>query len=214
MSKKLLLVTGALLAAGSVAAFSSPYFREGQLRLGELLSSYAGEDTESRRGWSGKRHREMDTDDAETGKEEAGNSRRSRLAARDRDEEAEDLPPGRRERLGHGRGDRGRDRHDSADADPGKEASGSGGFTAERLFGRVDLRFSALDRNGDGFVDAEEFEAWAAGRAVHAAQRFIKRFDANGDGKVSKDETRRSGRHRVADSELEEEKITDGMRRR
>ena len=45
--------------------------------------------------------------------------------------------------------------------------------------GMVERRFRALDRDGDGFVSATEYD--------RGPERF-RRFDANGDGKISADE--------------------------
>src|SRR4051812_6787689 len=63
MSKKVLLIAGVLLAAGSIAAISAPRFRGGQLRLGQLLADLRDDDSGSRPTRSGKRHREMDAED-------------------------------------------------------------------------------------------------------------------------------------------------------
>ena len=106
MSKKVLLIAGVVLAAGSVAALSSPYFRGGQLRLGDMFAELGGGgDPDDRPRRSGKRHREMDADrdgsavrrsgrrfDAandEGGEDREGftKSRRERSAMRDHDEE-------------------------------------------------------------------------------------------------------------------------------
>ena len=78
------------------------------------------------------------------------------------------------------------------------------------MLGRVDRQFSRLDKNGDGFIDAKDFEAAAAERAAYAARRFFKRFDANGDGKVSKDEFNRFAKDRFANLDLDGDgKITE-----
>ena len=46
-------------------------------------------------------------------------------------------------------------------------------------------RFTAMDKNGDGFITADEVPQGPAG-GMH--EGFIKRFDTDKDGKVSKDE--------------------------
>ena len=194
MTKKVLLIAGALLAAGSVAAISSPHFRGGQLRLGELFAEFGDDDAGSRPGRSGKRHRGMDVDhEGQISKEDSARSRRARVAKRDLADEAEDMPPRARERISRRSADRTWDRQSGRD-EPGDEA-GKGGahegrFTPERLSGRDERQFTRLDRNGDGFIDAKELEMWVAERSVRASQRFLKRFDADGDGKVSRDEFR------------------------
>jgi Ca2+-binding EF-hand superfamily protein len=198
MTKKVLLIAGVLLAAGSVAAISSPYFRGGQLRLGQLLAQFGDEDSGAPPRRSGKRHREMDTDDeAQTGKEDFARSRRARLANRDLADDADDMPARARERIGRRSADRARDRQAGED-EAGKVGAREGRFTPERLSGREERQFSRLDRNGDGFIDAEELERWAAERSVRATQRFLKRFDADGDGKVSRDEFRQFAKARPA----------------
>ena len=205
MSKKILLIAGVLLAAGSVAAISSPHFRGGQLRLAQLLDEFGDGDTGSRSARSGKRHRQMDADDIDdAGREEFAKGRRARSARHSLEDDALDMPPGSRERIGRRSAERRQDREDG-EAEPGRrrrqvgrdvQASASPHVGAP--LGRDDRRFARLDRNGDGFIDAKEFEAWAAERAAHASQRFFKRFDADGDGKVSRDEFRHLAKDRFA----------------
>jgi len=52
----------------------------------------------------------------------------------------------------------------------------------------VDSRFAKLDTNGDGTVDADEVATSQAAmeRVQKRAEGFVKRYDASGDGKVSK----------------------------
>ena len=45
--------------------------------------------------------------------------------------------------------------------------------------------FGRLDKNGDGFIDAKDLEPLAAERVAFASKRFFRRFDADGDGKVT-----------------------------
>ena len=55
MTKKVLLIAGVLLAAGSVAAISSPYFRNAHMRLGQLLAEF-GDDPHRYRDGKARRN--------------------------------------------------------------------------------------------------------------------------------------------------------------
>jgi hypothetical protein len=228
MSKKVLLIAGGLLAAGSVAAISAPYFRDGHLRLGEMFGEFGGDEIGSGRHGvrSGKRHREVDAgkdgsamrrsgkrfdaaaDEGDDPKETFARPRRERCAGRDLDEgdSSQDL----RERIGRWLGSWARDRQDGEevemDHEVGKHSRGSGGLSSERQPGRADRQFARLDQNGDGVIDASDFEARARELAANAARRFMRRFDANGDGKVSREEFDRVAKDRskvwVADMDL------------
>ena len=232
MSKKVLLIAGIVLAAGSVAAVSSPYFRGG---LGEMLAQFGDDDPGARPGRSGKRHREIDADRDGSGARRSGRRfdaagdegdgegftrpRRERSARRDLDDEdgSQDLQ-GRLSRWFSGEA---RDRRDGEEAEPDKgagrprrNAQAARRASSEREPGRADRRFSSLDRNGDGVIDARDFAARADEIAAAAAQRFLKRFDADGDGKVSREEFDRvlqdRSKERVADLELDgEDKVTE-----
>jgi hypothetical protein len=215
MSKKVLLIAGVLLAAGSVAAISSPYFRGAQLRLGQLLAEFDDDDPGSGPGRSGRRHKDMDAEDGDQiGKEEFAKSRGARVAKRDLDDDAEDMPPRAGERIGRRSAERTRDRQ-AGEGEPGEGARKRGEvrLTPERLSGRDEQQFSRLDRNGDGFIDAKEFQMWVVERSARAAQRFLKRFDADGDGKVSRDEfrqfvkERRPGRDADGDGQIMEAEL-------
>jgi len=52
----------------------------------------------------------------------------------------------------------------------------------------VDSRFAKLDSNGDGVVDADEVATSpvAVQRVQQKAERFVQRYDASGNGQVSK----------------------------
>ncbi|HZT47112.1 MAG TPA: EF-hand domain-containing protein [Hyphomicrobiaceae bacterium] len=274
MSRKVLVIAGVLLAAGSIAAVSAPLFRGGHMRHGALFGDFAeggyglaahpvrlGERLkamdadkdgtitleeflarrdpafarfdknkdgvidraefdaaakESTDYWTRRFLKRFDADkDGKVSKEEFARFARERFAWRDLDDDGriglEDMPPGVRDRIGRwlrrGQDDAGKDAKDGAAA---KEAQERRPFTLERLLGRVDRRFTRLDRNGDGFIDAADLEASVAERNAYAARRFFKRFDADGDGKVTRAEFDRRAGQRFADLDLDGDgKITE-----
>ena len=68
----------------------------------------------------------------------------------------------------------------------------------------------ASTRTATAPIDAKDFEAAAAERVDFATKRFLKRFDANGDGKVSKDEFERFAKERFAMLDLDDDgRITE-----
>ena len=80
----------------------------------------------------------------------------------------------------------------------------------ERLLGRVDRQFDRLDKNGDGFIDAKDLERATAERIALASKRFFRRFDADGDGKVTRDEFNRFAKERFASHDVDDDgKITE-----
>jgi hypothetical protein len=210
MSKKVLLIAGVLLAAGSIAAISAPHLRGGHMRHGPVFGEFGDGDFGARPARFGDRLKEMDADkdgavtleefladrdasfarfdknkdgfidaaefeaaakesadywskrfikrfdadnDGKVSKEEFAKGRRERFAMRDLNDDGridfEDMRPGLRERIGRWFGDRARDRQEGKQAQDGKEpgkdakdAQAPGGFTLERLLGRVDRQFS------------------------------------------------------------------------
>jgi Ca2+-binding EF-hand superfamily protein len=276
MSKKVLLIAGVLLAAGSIAALSAPHFRggghmrhgpggamfgegggglfgpsparfgerlkemdvnkDGAITLDEFLArrdpTFARLDTnndgivdraefeaaakESADYWVKRFIRRFDADrDGRISKEEFAKARRERFAMRDLDGDGriglEDMGPGPRERLRRWREDRGKDAQESKDGkEAGTEPKERRGFSLDRLLGRVDRQFDRLDKNGDGFIDAKDLEPLAAERVAFASKRFFRRFDADNDGKVTKDEFNRFAKERFANLDMDGDgKITD-----
>lgn len=280
MSKKILLIAGVLLAAGTVAAISAPHFRGGHMRgghhgptfgegggdlfgpsparfgdrlkeidankdgvitldefLGRRAPSFAHFDKsndgvvdraefeaaakEGADYWIKRFIKRFDADrDGKVSKEEFAKARRDRFAMRDLDGDGhigvEDLPPGPRERVRRWMDDRGKDRPrdgqdgKEADKDAGKDTKEGGRFTMDRLLGRANRQFGRLDKNGDGFIDAKDLEPAAAERVALASKRFFRQFDADGDGKVTKDEFNARAKERFTSLDVDDDgKITE-----
>jgi hypothetical protein len=131
----------------------------------------------------------------------------------------EDMAPGPRERFREWRertrqGQDGKEATKDAGQDPSKADEAAKGerwsFDLKRLLGRTDRRFGRLDKNGDGFIDAEDLQPAAAERIAFASKRFFKRFDPDADGKVTKDEFNRFAKERFADLDVDGDgRITD-----
>jgi Ca2+-binding EF-hand superfamily protein len=145
--------------------------------------------------------------DGKVTKEEFGQRAKDRFAMRDLNSDGEigldDLPPGMRDRAG-------RRAEGAKEGKDGAEVKEPRRFTLDRLLGRTDRRFTSMDKNGDGVVDAKDIETAAGERVDFATKRFMKRFDANGDGKVSKDEFERFAKERFTMLDLDDDgKITE-----
>ena len=269
MSKKVLLIAGVLLAAGSVAAISAPHFRGGhhrhggmfgdigdgprQMRMGErlkemdadkdgavTLEEFLGRRTpgfarfdknndgvvdaaefdaaakESSDYWIKRYIKRLDADkDGKISKDEFARARKERFAMRDLNEDGrldlEDMPPGMRERMGRWREGRAAEGKEGKDGKDGKEArKDEGPSTMDRLLRRTDRRFARLDKNGDGVIDAADLTAQSSERTAFASQRFLRRFDADKDGKVTRDEFNRFAKERFTNLDLDDDgKITE-----
>lgn len=270
MAKKMLIIAGVLLAAGSVAAISAPHFRgggpmrhgaifgdmgedagpararfgerlkqmdanqDGQVTLEEFLTSrdplfarfdrngdgivdaaeFGAAAAESSDYWIKRFIKRFDADrDGKISKDEFARARRERFAMRDLNDD--DMPMGRRERFGHRPKDAPKDapkeaKDDAAAKDGGEARKDGGPSMFQRLLGRTNRQFARLDKNGDGFIDAGELAALASERASFAAQRFFERFDADRDGKVTRQEFDRFAKDRFANLDLNDDgKITE-----
>lgn len=188
--RKVLLVTGTLIAAGAAAAVYASdellgEWGDGIGRNGYLTGSKSagpGGYADDAAGSRGQRHGRR----ARHGSEAADS-----LAEDDADAAGDGGP-------GSSGGERfaGRPRAD--------EAARGGGRGVERRFGR-------MDKDGDGVVTPQEFEQAAQKRIAAASRRFFARFDANGDGKVSREEFVRASaaRKQVAANEDGDEALGD-----
>lgn len=96
--------------------------------------------------------------------------------------------------LGHGR--RGLARLIRSDADR------DGAVTLDEFLKDRADRFAALDKSGDGAVDGGEFAARLAGEMDYRRRVMAKSLDANGDGKVTKDDFVARARERFAERDF------------
>ena len=86
------------------------------------------------------------------------------------------------------------------------------------MLGMMEARFTEMDANGDGFIDAAELQTIAGERAQLWTKRFLARFDENKDGKVSRDEFDRFAKERFTsldvngDGKISEEDLPPLMR--
>ena len=85
------------------------------------------------------------------------------------------------------------------------DADKDGAVTLEEFLGRRTPGFAQFDKNNDGVVDAAEFDAAAKESSDYWIKRYIKRLDADKDGKISKDEFARRAQERFAMRDLNEE---------
>lgn len=186
MSRKVILIAGVLVAAGSVAALSSPQVRGS--RLGTLIEDTvfgsADDDGRDRAGAQDRASRKRDRAARRKAEQPAANS------VDDGDDNDGRQARKTGERRAHAR--------DDARDDDRRDESRNETRSAAGNDGRGPRRFTDLDRNGDGVIDADEFAAAAAERARIASRRFFRRFDADHDGKVTKEEFSRASRERIA----------------
>lgn len=238
MSKRtVLLVAGALVATGTVAALAAaPHFRGGRagldrhegwhgMRLVERLKEMDADkdgavSLDEFLGRRGNGFARLDlngdgvvdsTDMAARAKQNVDYRTRRFLKTFDADKDGKVT----REEFTQRAKDRFATRNLGANGtEPGKdgEAKEPGGWrmTLDRMLGRTDRRFARLDKNSDGAIDAADLEARADRRLAFASRRLLKRFDADNDGKVTRDEFDRSARQRFAMLDLDDDgRITE-----
>lgn len=259
MSKRntILVVAGALLAAGAVAAISAPGDRghrggdrmffggwgdgftggkgrwsrlpmtqdefdattrarfarldkngDGVVDISEIeatLSKRFERRGDGRGKMAQRRMRAFDTDrDGKVTKDEFMTTVRSRFAQFDLNNDGritdEDLPPRLRGRnilasdSGSGRGPGRRLLRLMRNADANKD----GVVTLDEAMAAADKRFAGLDRNKDGVIDTADRDALRAETVAYGAKRFIHRFGADADGKVTKEQFAAKAKERFA----------------
>lgn len=73
-----------------------------------------------------------------------------------------------------------------------------GTVSLQEFLSRRDSGFTRMDKNGDGTIDASDLRAVAQEQSDYWGRRFLKRFDTDRDGKVSKEEFAKAPRKRFA----------------
>lgn len=158
-----------------------------------------------------RRMHAFDTDrDDKVTKDEFTTTVRSRFAQLDLDNDGritdEDLPPRLRGRdilaSDSGMGSRGPGRRilrlvRNADADK------DGVVTLEEAMAAADKRFTGLDRNKDGVIDKADRDALRTETVDYRVKRFIHRFGAAADGKVTKEQFAAKARERFARMDID-----------
>jgi Ca2+-binding EF-hand superfamily protein len=83
------------------------------------------------------------------------------------------------------------------------DANKDGVVTLEEFLAPRDPTFARFDKNSDGVIERAEFEAFAKENADYWVKRFIKRLDADNDGRISKEEFAKARRERFAMRDLD-----------
>lgn len=78
------------------------------------------------------------------------------------------------------------------------DANKDGAVTLDEFLAPRTKRFAEIDKNGDGFLDSGEIEAHARIHVDYWSKRFMHLFDADKDGKVTRDELAKRMRDRFA----------------
>jgi len=157
----------------------------------------------------------LDADgDGKISKTEFESGTRERFADRDLDSDGkitrEDMPPRWHNRGERGdRGDRRAEAEQGAAPEAGKEEHGKGRrfgrgpMTLDRMLERTGERFQDLDKNGDGFIAAQELSASHEEQMAYQVKKLMHRLDKDHDGKVTKDEYTARAKARFANLDLD-----------
>jgi EF-hand domain pair len=68
------------------------------------------------------------------------------------------------------------------------DAAGKGRITVDQATAYYAGLFSQLDKNGDGFLDANELEAMVPAMDARSGKELLQKLDRNSDGKLSQPE--------------------------
>jgi Ca2+-binding EF-hand superfamily protein len=97
------------------------------------------------------------------------------------------------------------------------DANKDGVVTLDEVVARAASRFDALDRSKDGSVDQGDFDALRSEMTAYRTQRFLHRFGAVQDGKVTRDQFYKVAKERFAardvnnDGKLDRDDFSPGM---
>lgn len=78
------------------------------------------------------------------------------------------------------------------------DANKDGVVTLEEVLAQATKRFDALDRNKDGVVDQADFDALRKEMTAYRVQRFMHRYGADKEGKVTRDQFYKAAKDRFA----------------
>lgn len=90
------------------------------------------------------------------------------------------------------------------------DADGDGVVTLEEFLKPSEERFAELDTDGKGSLTGEQLVARQQAQLDYRIKRMLKRYDTDGDGKISKEEFRKPAQDRFAERDFNGDgKITD-----
>ena len=99
----------------------------------------------------------------------------------------------------------------------GADTNKDGIVTLDEVLARATSRFVTLDKNKDGSVDVADFDALRGEMTAYRTQRFLHRFGAAQDGKVTREQFYNLAKERFAsrdlnnDGKLDREDLPPGM---
>lgn len=187
---------------------------DGFIDAAEIEAALAG-----RRGMSGQMgqrliHRFDENRDGKVTRDEFTNDLKKRFAQADLNNDGkisdDDLPPmmrGRNVLAGdRGPGMMGRRGGQGGDMGlawlKGADANKDGVITLDEALAEGQKRFAPLDRNKDGTIDQADFDAMRKEMVEYRVKRFIHRYSADKDGRISRDQFFKEASERFALADL------------